>query len=194
MCFDFYQIYILRKSLMKKIGVLLFFCTCKCHKVLNYEYKKEKKGSWWGNWGEESRRNEEGNQPTCVHNVEGAIERPAAFVYETGNNNALPTTAAILSWIEVLFEGPWKIGEGGHGDVFVGWEAHDDDRIAPFGWKWSQSWQFVVTRENLWLCAGWEEIIVFFFLYVVHVNCLTLKYLSCGFNYPLCAILVRINK
>lgn len=45
MRFDFYQIiYFLRKSLMKKIGVLLFFCTCKCHKVLNYEYKKEKKG------------------------------------------------------------------------------------------------------------------------------------------------------
>lgn len=89
---------------------------------------------------------------------------------------------------------------GGHGDVFVGWEAHDDDRVAPFGWKWSQSWQFVVTRENLWLCTGCEEeeVTVFFIRYpriYIYVNCLPyLKCLLCGFNYFLCAILVRINK
>lgn len=50
------------------------------------------------------------------------------------------------------------------------------------GSGWSQSWQFVVTRENLWLCAGCEgeEVIVFFIRYPrarMYVNCLTLKYL-----------------
>lgn len=140
---------------MEKIGVLLFVTTFECDKVLNYKKKKghEKKRSWWGNWGEESRRNEKGNQPTCVH-VEGAIERPAAFVYETGNNNALPTTAAILSWIEVLFEGPWKIGEGTGDRRLCGVGSLDDDRIASFGWKWMESIMAICrhSREFIAVC------------------------------------------
>ena len=48
---------------------------------------------------------EQGKRSTRMH-VGSAFEHCTAFVYETGNNNALATTAAILYWIEALFEGP----------------------------------------------------------------------------------------
>lgn len=68
----------------------------------------------------------------------------------------------------MLFEGPWKIGEGDMGTSL--WDGKPTMTIASLrldGSGWSQSWQFVVTRENLWLCAGCEgeEIIVFFIRY-----------------------------
>lgn len=42
--------------------------------------------------------------------AEGAFAHPAASAYETGNNSALATAAAILSWIEMLFKSSWKFG------------------------------------------------------------------------------------
>lgn len=138
---------------MEKIGVLLFVTTFEYDKVLNCKKKKKKDTKKREVDEEIEGRKVEGtrkvtNRRACTSRVQLNVLRRSFTKQEiiTHYQRQLRYYPELKCYSRV--RGKLERGQGT--GVFVGWEA--SMTIASLrldGSGWSQSWQFVVTRENL---------------------------------------------